>query len=281
MRTVIVGDIGGQYDLFRDVIKSVGGDPDTGVLPSDLTMIQVGDIVRFNDSPDLDSLSCALYAQKLLDVNGSRYIQLIGNHESPLLGGVTDPHWAVQELPESEEIVQNWWDSKLARLGVVLRKPGQRDILVTHAGLTRGYQEWLGTTSAVDTTQLLNSFVGTTNLSEIEKPGKLATKGTPDVSAGPWWALVGAELNDSWKEVNPLFNQIHGHSCVVDWESQQYWSDVADYVREATMVNYRDRYTVTTYKSGYWLRSVDWMLKNKYRRQEWPLLFLNGYEIIQ
>lgn len=281
MRTVIVGDIGGQYDLFRDVVKSAGGDPDTGVLPPDLTMIQVGDIVRYNDSPDLDSLSCALYAQKLLDVNGGRYIQLIGNHESPLLGGVIDPYWAVQELPDCEEIVKSWWDNKLARLGVVLRKPGQRDILITHAGLTRGYQEWLGTTNAVDTARLLNSFVGTTPLASIEKPGKLATKGTPDVSAGPWWALVGAELNDSWKDANPDFNQIHGHSCVVDWESQHYWSDVADYVREATMVNYRDRYTLTTYESGYWLRSVDWMLKNKYRRQEWPLLFLNDYEIIR
>lgn len=280
MRTVIVGDIGGQYDLFRDVVKSVGGDPLTGVLPPDLTMIQVGDIVRFNNSPDLDSLSCALYAQKLLEVNGDRYIQLLGNHESPLLGGITDPYWAVQELPESEHVVRNWWDGRLARLGVVLRKPGQRDILVTHAGLTRGYQEWLGTSTAVDTVKALNSLVGTTSLASIEKPGKLATKGEPDLEAGVWWALVGCELNDSWRDGHPTFNQIHGHSVVVDWENGEYWSDIPEYVRDATMINYRDRYTITQYESGYWLRSVDWMLKNSYHRQEWPLLILNGYDVI-
>lgn len=279
MKTVIVGDIGGQFDLFKDVIASAGGDPETGVLPKDLTMIQVGDIVRFNKSIDLDSMSCALYAQKLLEVNEGRYIQLLGNHESPLIGGVTDPHWKLQSLPEPQAIVKNWWDGKLANLAVVLRKPGQRDILITHAGLTRGYMEWLGTSGAVDTAKKLNSFVGTTPIRDIENPGKLVT-GNINKSADVWWSLVGSELHDSWKDNHPDFNQIHGHACLMEWDSQTYWDDVPEYVCDNTVVNYRDRYTTTVYESGYTLRSVDWMLKNTYRRQEWPLLFLKDYEII-
>lgn len=279
MRTVIVGDIGGQYHLFRDVIESAGGNPDTCVLPSGLLMIQVGDIVRFNNSADLDSLACAEYAQRLLENNDGRYIQLLGNHETPLLGGVTDPKWKLQALPLCQPIVESWWDQKLARLGVVLRKEGQRDLLITHAGLTRGYRDWLGTVTAVETAQKLNSFVGEVSIADIQHPGGLVT-GNIDQAADPCWALIGSEVHDSWKDHHPNFNQLHGHATLLDWDTEKYWDDVPEYVKSATTVNLRDRYTTTIYDSGYTLRSVDWVLKNSYRRQEWPLLFLTGYELI-
>lgn len=278
MKTVIVGDIGGQFDLFKDVVKSAGGDPETGLLPPDTTMIQVGDVVRFNGSPELYSLACAEYAQKLIDVNEGRYIQLLGNHETPLLGGSLDPHWATTDLPESRPAVNRWWDERLASLAVVLRKDGHPDILITHAGLTKGYMKWLGTTTAFEAAQKLNSFVGNVSISEFERVGGLVT-GSSNPEADIVWALVGMELHDSWKGENPGFNQIHGHSCLMEWEEEKYWDDIPEYVKDATVVNYRDRYTITSYESGYTIRSVDWILKNNYRRQQWPLLVLNGYHI--
>jgi hypothetical protein len=278
LKTVIVGDIGGQYELFRDVIESVGGNPDTGHLPNDITMIQVGDIVRYASAPALDSLACAQLAQKLIDANEGRYIQLFGNHETPLLGGTLDPHWSVTELPESQPIIQRWWEERLGCLAVTLTKDGQRDILVTHAGLTRGYMEWLETTSAFETARKLNSFVGNVGIQEFERTGGLVT-GTINPSADIVWALVGMELHDSWKGAHPEFNQIHGHSCLMEWESETYWNDIPQYVQDATVVNYRDRYTVTAYESGYTIRSVDWVLKNEYRRKKWPLLVLDGYHL--
>lgn len=277
MKTVIVGDIGGQYDLFRDVVESVGGDPETGVLPKNITMIQVGDIVRFANSPALNSLACAQYAQKLIEVNEGRYIQMLGNHETPLLGGHLDPHWSVRELPEVEPIVQRWWEEKLAHLAVSLTKDGHRDILITHAGLTRGYMEWLGTETSFEAAQKLNSFVGNVSIQEFEQAGRLVT-GNRNTSADMVWALVG-ELHTSWKDSTPEFNQIHGHSCLMEWESEKFWSDIPQHVIDATMVNYRDRYTVTAYESGYTIRSVDWVLKNEYRRKQWPLLVLDGYHV--
>lgn len=278
MKTVIVGDIGGQYDLFRDVIESVGGDPDTGALPKDIIMIQVGDIVRFASAPALDSLACAQLAQKLIEVNEGRYIQMLGNHETPLLGGHLDPHWSCTELPESQPIVQRWWDEKLAHLAVSLTKEGHRDILITHAGLTRGYMEWLGTTTSFEAARKLNSFVGNVSIQEFEQTGGLVT-GIKNPSADIVWALVGMELHDSWKGAHPEFNQIHGHSCLMEWEGEKFWSDIPQYVIDATVVNYRDRYTVTAYESGYTIRSVDWVLKNEYRRKKWPLLVLDGYHV--
>lgn len=278
MKTVIVGDIGGQYDLFRDVIESVGGDPDTGVLPNNITMIQVGDIVRFASAPALNSLACAQLAQKLIEVNEGRYIQLLGNHETPLLGGALDPHWATTALPESQPLVQRWWDEKLAHLAVSLTKDGHRDILITHAGLTRGYMEWLGTTTSFEVARKLNSFVGNVCIQEFEQTGGLVT-GISNTSADIVWALVGLELHDSWKDAHPEFNQIHGHSCLMEWESEKFWHDIPQHVIDATVVNYRDRYTVTAYESGYTVRSVDWILKNEYRRKKWPLLVLDGYHV--
>lgn len=278
MKTVIVGDIGGQFDLFKDVIESVGGDPDTGILPRDINMIQVGDIVRYADAPALNSLACAQLAQKLIDVNEGRYIQLLGNHETPLLGGSVDPHWSVKDLPEVKHIVKGWWDNKQAHLAVSLTKDGQRDILITHAGLTRGYMEWLGTVSSYEAMRKLNSFVGNVGVIEFEQTGGLVT-GVANPSADIVWALVGMELHDSWKDAHPEFNQIHGHSCLMEWETEKFWYDIPQYVQDATVVNYRDRYTVTVYDSGYTIRSVDWILKNEYRRKQWPLLFLNGYHI--
>ena len=279
MKTVIVGDIGGQYDVFRDVVESVGGDPDTCVLPADLVMVQVGDIVRFADAPALNSLACAEYAQKLIDNNAGRYIQMLGNHETPLLGGALDPHWGVRDLPESRPIVQRWWDDRLAYFGVGLHKDGHKDVLITHSGLTRGYAEWLGTETVFDTVRKLNSFVGNVGFQEFENPGRLVT-GEDNPCADMVWATVGMELHDSWKGAHPAFNQIHGHSCLMEWESEEFWYDIPQYVRDATVVNYRDRYTLTAYESGYTVRSVDWVLKNKYRRMEWPLLVLDGYHVV-
>jgi hypothetical protein len=278
LKTVIVGDIGGQYDLFKDVIESVGGDPETGILPPDITMIQVGDIVRFASAPALDSLACAQYAQKLIDVNEGRYIQMLGNHETPLLGGSLDPHWSTTALPESQPLVQRWWDEKLAHLAVSLTKDGHRDILITHAGLTRGYMEWLGTRTSFEAARKLNSFVGNVSIQEFEQTGGLVND-VFNPSADIVWALVGMELHDSWKGAHPEFNQIHGHSCLMEWEMEKFWSDIPQYVIDATVVNYRDRYTVTAYESGYTIRSVDWVLKNEYRRKKWPLLVLDGYHV--
>ena len=236
MTTVIVGDIGGQYDLFRDVIASAGGNPDTGVLPDDTTMIQVGDIVRFHPSPDLDSLACAQYAQKLIDVNDGRYIQMLGNHETPLLGGAMDPNWWVTDIPGVKPIVSRWWDEKLASLAVVLRKENQPDLLITHAGLTRGYMDWLGTTTAFEAAHKLNSFVGNVGIEEFERLGGLVT-GIKNPAADIVWALVGMELHDSWKGENPGFNQLHGHSCLMEWEEEKFWNDIPEYVIDATVVN--------------------------------------------
>lgn len=276
-KTVIVGDIGGQFEVFKDIVASVGGDPATGVLPAGITMVQVGDVVRFAEAPALDSLACAELADRLIHANGGRYVQMLGNHESPLLGGTADPKWEVRDLPECRAIVQRWWDEGSARLAVALQKDDHRDMLITHAGLTRGYAEWLGADTAPEAVRALNAFVGKVGFAEFERPGALVT-GDPDPGADPLWAMAASELHPSWLGAASDFDQIHGHSCLVDWESGEFWPEATAAVRRATTVDRRGRFTATL-NGGSVVRSVDWVLQNGSRRMEWPLLVLSGYSL--
>lgn len=278
MRTAIVGDIGGQIDVFHDVIKSLGGDPESGKFPAGLTVIQVGDIARFNPSPDLDSLACVKLADKLIDANAGKYIQLLGNHETPILGGILHPAWTVDELPGTESIIKSWWNDGKAHLSVAISVVGERDTLVTHAGLTRGYMNRIDATTAKEAVTALNGYVGQVNLGGIERPGGLVT-GVNDLSADIFWALCGAELNGSWWNESSGFNQIHGHACVYEWEKGVYWPDVSDEIIANTVVNVEDRFTLTTHPAGEWVRSVDWVLQNTKKRQQWPVLILEDTEV--
>ncbi|MBC9703625.1 MAG: hypothetical protein H9W81_01115 [Enterococcus sp.] len=279
MRTAIIGDIGGQLDVFHDVINNLGGNIETGKFPADLRVIQVGDIVRMNTSPDLNSLACAELADKLIDANDGNYIQLLGNHETPLLGGVIDLHWSITDLPESKPIINSWWNERKAHLALILHAPGEKDILVTHAGLTQGYMKnFLATEDVREAVTILNSFVGNVNLGGIEKPGALVTRNT-SVEADIFWALCGPELHASWWGTPLGFNQIHGHAVVYRWDENAYWPDIPEAVIRNTLLNTQDRFTITQHPDGDWFRSVDWVLQNSRKRQEWPVLILDGFDV--
>lgn len=278
MRTAIIGDIGGQIDVFRAVITELGGDIHTGKLPEGLRVIQVGDIVRVNPSDELDSLACAQFADKLIDANNGNYIQLLGNHETPLLGGVYHPHWLDTDLLACEPIIESWWHDKKAHLSAVLMKPGEKDTLITHAGLTRGYMELIGATSALDAVRRLNGYVGNVPVFAIERPGRLIT-GVKDESADIFWTIVGSELHESWWETGAGFNQIHGHSCLFNWDTHDYWHDVNEEIQKRTMIDEGKRFTVTVHPNKDWYRSVDWGLGNKKQKADWPLLILEGFDV--
>jgi hypothetical protein len=278
LRTAIVGDIGGQIGVFHEVITSLGGDIKTGKLPAGLRVIQVGDIIRVNPSPELDSLACAQFADKLIEANDGNYIQLLGNHETPLLGGIFHPEWHETDLDACVPIIESWWDDRKAHLSALLMAPGATDTLVTHAGLTKGYMERIGATSAIDAARILNGYVGNVSLGGIERPGGLVT-GVQDKSSDIFWALVGSELHESWWEEGAGFNQVHGHSCLFRWDVKEYWHDVNESVQKRTMVNTNDRFTMTIHPNGDWYRSVDWVLGNTKQKKEWPILILNNFDV--
>lgn len=135
---VIVGDIGGQRQVLEKVITELGGDPVTGHLPADLTVVQVGDLVRMQDCPHLDSDGCVAIADRMLHGGPGRWIQLLGNHDTAAIGGPRMPAWGTANpvSPTTLATLNRWWHDREADLAVAMT--GQdRDSLITHAGLTR------------------------------------------------------------------------------------------------------------------------------------------------
>ena len=281
MTVVILGDVGGQTKVYRDALLSLGIDPDECIVPDGMTLIQVGDVVRFNHNPHLDSLGCVEISDRLIRNNPDTYIQLLGNHDLALLGGARDPHWKIYDLPESRVYVEKWWKDKSVSLGVTLRATStnvDKDILITHAGLGKNYWEKISGGNALDTSLALNSLVGQ-DVAGFEVPGHLVT-GHDNEHADTAWALVGPEFHSTWQNEIMPFNQIHGHACLVEWESGEYWPDVIPEVIDTTEINWSHRYTVTTRPDGTWIRSVDWILKNDPIDFEWPILHLDDYEVV-
>lgn len=279
MAIAILGDVGGQTQVYRDSLTLLGVDPDSCVIPEGLTLIQVGDVVRFNHSTHLDSLGCAEISDKLLRNNPDSFIQLLGNHDLALLDGALDPHWQIHDLPESRPIVRAWWDEGLASLSVTLvpLDPDENDILVSHAGVGYHYWNHLGAYDAEGTTKTLNALVGEP-VPSFEIPGHLVT-GVDNIHADSGWALVGPEFQETWVGQQMPFNQIHGHATLIEWLGREYWPDVSQEVRDMTTVNWEDRYTLTSRPDGSWIRSVDWILKNDPIELEWPILMLDGYRV--
>jgi hypothetical protein len=280
MTVVVLGDVGGQTRVYRDALLSLGIDPDECLIPEGITLIQVGDVVRFNHNPHLDSLGCVEISDRLIQNNPDNYIQLLGNHDLALLGGARDPHWKILDLPDSREYVERWWQDGTVSLGVTLRSitGDGNDILITHAGLGRNYWKQISGGDAVQTAVALNSLVGQ-NVADFEVPGHLVT-GADNVNADTAWALVGPEFHSTWQGHQMPFNQIHGHACLMEWDSGNYWPDVIPEVIASTEINWSHRYTLTTRPDGTWIRSVDWILKNDPIDFEWPILHLDDYEVV-
>jgi hypothetical protein len=214
-RVSVIGDVAGHLDELHSELRRLGAHPDSGRLPDDLTVIQVGDLVH--RGPDSDGV-IALVDHYLTDQPG-QWVQLVGNHEAQYL---REPafHWPERLAPDSVETLCSWWAHGQLQVAVAVRTPAE-DFLVTHAGLTAGYwDDILG--GLADVTQVaaaLNSFIGT-HEAVLFHAGQMLGGGNEDRTAGPVWAGAATELVPSWLGTELPFSQVHGHSSVYDWEGQ-------------------------------------------------------------
>lgn len=280
MAVAVLGDVGAQTEVYREALLSIGINPDTCIIPDGIDLIQVGDVVRMNPHPDLDSLGCAQISDKLLNNNSGRFHQLLGNHDLALLGGALDPMWKIDDLPESRPYVEQWWQDKTAKLGVALKSAvsADDDVLITHAGLGFNYWTDLGAPNATGAAETLNELVGTT-VADFENPGWLVTRDI-NVFADTAWALVGPEFHNTWKGKTMPFNQIHGHATLMQWDKHIFWHDVTEDVINSTVVDFRHRYTMTYRPDGRWIRSVDWVLGNETIKHQWPVFILPNHAVV-
>ena len=214
-RVAIFGDIGGQAAPLRDALIALGADSGTLELPSDLTVVQVGDLIHRGP----DSHGVLDIVRTAFDRQPRQWIQLAGNHEAQYL---TPPkfHWPERMTDDDLETIFDWWRARRMRVAAAVDVGEDRDYLITHAGLTEGFwRHFIGQPdSALATAKALNGLVGRLYENWVFRPGVMLT-GEVDLSAGPLWASAPDELLPSWlaSSAPAPFHQVHGHSSTIDW----------------------------------------------------------------
>lgn len=223
-RVALIGDVGGHLDTFASALRQLGVDTDQGHVPADLLVVQVGDLVHRGP----DSTGCVHLADRLLNCNEGRYVQLLGNHEAFYLGG---PRFVVRDdlSTDADHTVQRWWLDQRARLGLALDTVEHGEVLVTHAGLTSVLWDRLGSPSAAESADLLNQWVGTRPELAFAPGRRLSGHiGAP----GPVWADPTGEVYPSWiGDTRSPFGQVHGHLAAWDWEADRWQLDTPPEVR--------------------------------------------------
>jgi hypothetical protein len=280
-RVAVVGDIGGQLIVLQRVLEELGAHPGSGRLPADLAVVQVGDLVRVGGR-GLDNAGCVATAARLWDANPGRWVQLLGNHDVALLGGPRRTAWPGPDSADVNvaRVLQGWWDEHRARLALAVSCRALGDVLITHAGLTRG--RWLHLGAPPDpyaAADLVNADVGAP-IDQVILGGALT-----DVDAGPdgeradvTWAEVIDELYAPWLSAGDApFTQIHGHASPWNWSTGSWWPAATPAVRAATTVDPTVRRTTAELAAGDGgplAVGVDWMLGDVPTASTWPPLVL-------
>ena len=267
----IFPDIGGHINVFHNMLKHVGVDLTTLLIPEGMIIVQLGDLVHKGE----ESLDCVQLAYELKQKNGDKYIQVLGNHEAHYLGGsdLTGRAGVKHVGVEAVALLTHMWSEGLMQAAYTASTV-DGDVLFTHGGLT--YSTWVksGAGNAFETANRLNSagrrvteILGTDIISGQGRPakndedaaaghgdahldfellfkeGKLLTGiVVPDV--GIIHPRTGSELAHSWLQQEPMpFNQIHGHETMKYWVGNDWHDDVPEYVKHLTIVDDVNRHT--------------------------------------
>jgi hypothetical protein len=223
-RVAVIGDVGGHPDQLVAALRWLGARDDDLRLPEDLTVVQVGDLV--DRGPD--SVGVLRLVGRILDEQPDRWVQLAGNHDAQYLpDGVVfwrDPLADAGPLRE-------WWADGRMQVAAAVRLGGTEDVLLTHAGLTVDAWHTLGEPMTATTAALLLN----------ERPEALIWLDEAFSNAalhGPLWAEAGPELYGPWLDYYAgggfvPFDQVHGHSMVVDFANEA-WRCVGRIRQRAT-----------------------------------------------
>jgi len=232
-RVAIIGDIGAHLLMFQEQLIVLGVDLDASSIPDDLVICQVGDLIHKGH----DSAAVVEMVDRLIKHNPGQWVQLLGNHESQYLDGGTQ-FWTPSLDSETEQTLRRWWDNgdmKIAANFWLADQDSESDaidaspggeLLVTHAGLTAGAWQLLGSTHTV------SEIVDALNRAQaavIWREGAIIT-GTEDQSAGPLWAVATSEVYQSWSLLEdrtpslpvPVMTQAHGHTSAMSWRRDRW-----------------------------------------------------------
>lgn len=217
-RVAVIGDVGGHLDELRAELVRLGADPETGDLPPDLTVVQVGDLVHRGP----DSAGVVALVDRHLRGRPGQWIQLVGNHEAQYLAAPAFS-WPERLDESTSSLIRGWWSDGLMQVAVVVTDTDGGDLLITHAGLTAGYwRQILGAPDdAVRAADALNHLIGDHD-PVLFRPGQMLTGRGPELAAGPLWAAAATELVPGWLGAGMPFDQLHGHTSLYAWDERRF-----------------------------------------------------------
>jgi hypothetical protein len=246
MRFAVFGDIGGHYHPFVKALNKLEVDCDKFIVPDDLTIIQVGDLIdRGPDSDQVVEMVDGFLRQK-----NPQWIQLWGNHEGRLIGGPEFTDYKMLEWPTSKKMantIQDWKRLGLAKIATGIYTEKVDSFLITHAGLSSWWYDKLCPDRTLRSTVVtLNSLPDHIAFSAGSMLGGSAFWG------GPTWAECRSEVYLSWqiKETQIPFGQIHGHSSPYSFSKDKWIIDTSSFPESTRyIVRKKKRQTVVKIKS--------------------------------
>lgn len=232
----IFGDIQGHATAFRDALAALGVDLDTGDVPDDLTVVQVGDLIH--KGPDSEAV-VALVARCLAN-SADHFVQLIGNHEGQYLGGPV--FWPDLIADAAAVQLAEWFVDRQVAVAHSVEIAGSA-ALVTHGGLTPHKWDEIGRPeSAADAAAILNDEFWSDPATAL-MPGLMlyGEVGPPGVA----WPEPVKELYLPWMNHGATpFAQVHGHASPFSWKQGKFWRGVPRRIRKHMTVDTEARHTI-------------------------------------
>lgn len=216
VKTVVIGDVGGQLDALETALCEAGVVVSERRIPEEVRVIQVGDLVHRGP----DSRGVVRLVDELMQENPGRWVQLMGNHEAQYCVEEVF-EWREKLDDESIATLRRWWHDGVLELATTV-PTGAGSVLVTHAGLTAGCWRQLGEPqNAEDAATLINAARGVER-SVVWNAGAMLERWVRK-DAGVLWAESGTELLMPWVERGEMpFSQVHGHSSAFEWSANRW-----------------------------------------------------------
>lgn len=261
MKTAIFGDVGGQYLAFSRSLIKLGCDPETGDMPEDLRIIQLGDLVH--KGPGTDAVVSMV--DRFIQNPCSQWTQLWGNHES--MHVLSRTRFAPCNCSEeTKHTLKTWEQYGTAQIATIAtgHHPTLHNsfpTLVTHAGLTSGALSRALMRIPLTPEPDLGDILDILNSGEafVREPGQILTGSRfPNLYAGPYWAIDTAEVIPSWRNLMMPFNQVHGHTSAFTFSLRNKWFFATPLeMRKGIKVDIPNERTVYTQESGATIVGID------------------------